>query len=323
MLRNLLYSQFIAAFFPQYAAPAKLEAFDNQSADDLSKFDGYYSDLRISILISSLQNKGESGLTISDTFIGPRELYQVDENLFVDKLTNQFTAFKLDEDGKVLYMKEPYINPMGYASKGVDPAGFADVTESHEYAEYIYALQSLGIYSNNSTERFYPEKAVTRAEYIQHILEVSNIRATDTAEPAFTDLEGHPAAGYIQTAYELGMVNGNGSGLFEPDRIITRQEAAVMLWRIYKQQYPDQLFTDVKVAGDTSAWAVQAVQMMTSLGIHGPEVTVEADGSVDFASKEVLTKQEEATIIYMLFTQPTDIIVRELSAKSEASADAA
>ena len=69
---------------------------------------------------------------------------QVDENLFVDEITMQLTGFKKDERAGTVYMKEPYLNPLGYAKQGVKPQRFMDIGEDHPYAEYIYGLQSLG-----------------------------------------------------------------------------------------------------------------------------------------------------------------------------------
>ncbi|MGO4369875.1 serine hydrolase [Paenibacillus sp. MCAF20] len=312
VLRNLFYPQFIQTFFPQYAAPAQLPQYLPASADELNKFTGYYADLRIRSIISGLKS-GEAGLTIADAFIGPRQLKQVDANLFVDGLTNQFTAFKLDENGNVLYMKEPYLNPLGYASKGVKAAGFTDVTAEHAYAEQIFALQSLGYYANDASIAFQPERQVTRGEYVQFILESSNLKGSETTELAFNDLTGHPSAAFIQTAYELGMVKGTGNGKFDPNRVITRQEAATVLWGLYSLQYPPQLFESVKLAGKTDAWAIPAVKMMVALGIHGPEVKLNADGTADFGSKNVLKNQELAAILYALLTQPTDQIVTALA----------
>ncbi|MDQ8736227.1 serine hydrolase [Paenibacillus sp. LHD-38] len=319
MLRNLFYPQFIQTFFQQYSAPVKLADYKASSSDELEQFNGYYADLRVRSIVSGLKTE-EADLTITDAVIGPRKLHQVDANLFVDELTNQFTAFKLDENGNVLYMKEPYLNPLGYASKGVTPAGFADVTNEHAYAEQILTLQSLGYYANDASKAFQPERQVTRGEYVQFLLESSNLKGSDTTELAFSDLAGHPSASFIQAAYELGMVKGSGSGNFVPDRAITRQEAAAMIWRLLSPQYPSELFKDVKLVGKTDAWAVPAVQMLVALGIHGPEVQVNANGAANYQSRKMLNQQELAAILFMLLTQPTDQIVAALSQSAPGSA---
>ncbi|MFB8372648.1 serine hydrolase [Paenibacillus taichungensis] len=324
-LRNLFYPAFIQTFFPQYAEPVKFKDYTPQTADELQRFAGLYADLRLSTIVSSLKDGGkEPGqLSISDVFLGPRTLIQVEDHLFKDELTGQFTAFEENADGTI-YMKEPYLNPMGYEKKGQKPQGFRDVQANSPYAEAIYGLQSLGYYTNDASEAFQPKNAVTRAEFIEDVLKMSGLKASKTTPPTDTDWATHPAAGYIQLGYESGMIAGADEKQFKPDQVITRQEAMVMIWRTLQLQYPNELFEDVKLAGQTDAWAVPAIQMMVKLGIHGPEVKVLEDGSVDFLSRKPLIRQEEAAIMYQLFTQPTDKIVADLMTKqpqSETSSD--
>lgn len=315
-LRNLFYPAFIQTFFPQYAEPVEIKDFTPQSTNELQRFAGLYADLRLSTIVSSLKNGGtEPGkLSISDAFLGPRTLIQVDKNLFKDELTGQFTAFKEQADGTI-YMKEPYLNPLGYEKKGQKPQGFRDVRPDSPYAEAIYGLQSLGHYDNDATEAFQPKSAVTRAEFIENVLKMSGLKPSQTTPPADSDWASHPAAGYIQLGYEAGMITGADSKQFKPDQVITRQEAMVMIWRSLQLQYPSELFQDVKLAGHADEWAVPAIQMMVKLGIHGPEVKVLEDGSVDVLARKPLIRQEEAAIMYQLFTQPTDKIVAELMAQ--------
>nr|WP_154892589.1 serine hydrolase [Paenibacillus xylanexedens] len=315
-LRNLFYPAFIQTFFPQYAEPVVIKDFTPQSTNELQRFAGLYADLRLSTIVSSLKNGGtEPGkLSISDAFLGPRTLIQVDENLFKDELTGQFTAFKEQADGTI-YMKEPYLNPLGYEKKGEQPQGFRDVRPDSPYAEAIYGLQSLGHYDNDATEAFQPKSAVTRAEFIENVLKMSGLKPSQTTPPADSDWASHPAAGYIQLGYEAGMITGADSKQFKPNQVITRQEAMVMIWRSLQVQYPSELFQDVKLAGHADEWAVPAIQMMVKLGIHGPEVKVLEDGSVDVLARKPLIRQEEAAIMYQLFTQPTDKIVAELMAQ--------
>ncbi|MBM6382729.1 MAG: serine hydrolase [Paenibacillus sp.] len=315
-LRNLFYPAFIQTFFPQYAEPVVIKDFTPQSTNELQRFSGLYADLRLSTIVSSLKNGGtEPGkLSISDAFLGPRTLIQVDKNLFKDELTGQFTAFKEQADGTI-YMKEPYLNPLGYEKKGQKPQGFRDVRPNSPYAEAIYGLQSLGHYNNDATEAFQPKSAVTRAEFIENVLKMSGLKPSQTTPPADSDWASHPAAGYIQLGYEAGMITGADSKQFKPNQVITRQEAMVMIWRSLQVQYPSELFQDVKLAGHADEWAVPAIQMMVKLGIHGPEVKVLEDGSVDVLARKPLIRQEEAAIMYQLFTQPTDKIVAELMAQ--------
>lgn len=324
-LRNLFYPAFIQTFFPQYAEPAKLEPFTLQSGEELQRFTGLYADLRLSTIVSKLNGGGEEAgkLSVSDAFLGPRTLIQVGDHLFKDEITGQFTAFKENADGTV-YMKEPYLNPMGYEKKGEKAQGFRDVRPDSPYAEAIYGLQSLGHYENDKNAAFQPKNTVTRAEFIEDVLKMSGLSASKTAPPADSDWAAHPAAGYIQLGYETGMITGADSKQFKPDQAITRQEAMVMVWRSLQKQYPAELFEGIKLAGHTDEWAAPAIRMMVALGLHGPEVKVLEDGSVDVLPRKPLIRQEEAAIMYQLFTQPTDMIVSELMKQQQpAKEDAA
>lgn len=311
VLRELFYPAFIQEFFPQYAAPAKLDAFQPLSAEALNAFTGYYADLRLKSLVSTVTvNKG--ALNMNDAFLGSRQLQQVDDNLFVDELTNKFTGFEIGADGQVTYLKEPYLNPYSYEQKGVVGIGFADVTAKHPYATPVMMLQSLGYLPNDATLSFQPESGITRAEYVRLMLESSGLKGSKTEKLAFPDLQGHPDAAFVQMAVEIGMVQGTAGGEFRPDRVISRQEAAVMIWRLLSAQYPDELFSDVKLAGNTDKWAIPAVKMAVALGLYGPGIKVDAKGAVDFKSREALSKQENAAILYALFTNPMNQIVAKL-----------
>jgi len=315
-LRDLFYGQFMAAFFPQYVAPAELAAYRPADSGSLERLVGLYADLRLAGIVYSVEADAEGGLAIRDAYLGLRKLRPADENLFADELTQRFVAFKIDEAGGAVYMNESALNPLGYARKGDAPAGFTDVGGDDPYAPYILALQSLGHYPNEEGAAFEPGRPVTRAELAELLIKVSGLRGSENAEQyAFTDIADHPLAPYIQAARELGLVVGDGSGRFHPDRAATRQEAAVMVWNVTRKQVPDALFAFVQLAGETDEWAVPAVKMMVALGLHGPEVTYGEDGAADFRSKDPITRRESAALSYKLLLQPVNQIVAELMAK--------
>lgn len=310
-LRDLFYEQFITTFFPEYAAPAEFGEIELASVEQLKQLEGYYTDLRLRVMLSKIEAVEDGTLIISDAFFGPRSLTQVDDGLFIDELAYRYTAFTMDEQDGSVYMSEPYLNPLGYAVKGQTPVGYVDVDEEHEYAAYIHALQSVGVYSNESEEAFQPDASVTRAELVYYLLDISMIDGVATDSYNFADIEGHLYADYIQFAHEMEMIQGDGQGNFHPDRAVTRQEAAMMIWNIYKQIFPAEWFDVVALEGDTSDWAVPAVQMNVALGLYGPEVTWSEEGAANFASKQLMTKAEKAAYLYQLLTQPIEQIAMQ------------
>jgi CubicO group peptidase (beta-lactamase class C family) len=310
-LRDLFYAQFMKTFFPSYAAPADLAAFAQDPAVDFEALEGLYADLRMPAIVYAVEAGEDGALTLSDALIGSRVLRHAGGNLFIDETLRQFAVFRVDDDGSV-YMRETAINPLGYARKADAPAGYTDVDADHPYAPYILGIQSLGYYPNEEGLAFEPERPVTRAELIWHLLAISGMRGSDSEPRAFTDIEGHPLAPYIQAAAEFNLVHGTGDGRFEPDRPVTRQEAAIMVYNGLRRAVPETAFVRVRVEGNTAPWAKHAARMIVGLGLHGPEVTQSEGGVPIYNGAERLTRQEEAALLYKLLLTPVQQIATGL-----------
>lgn len=109
---------------------------------------------------------------------------------------------------------------------------FSDV-KNHANQTAIEALASRGIINGMGQGTFMPNKTMTRAEFAAIVTRALGLAAKDTK--AFTDVPSSKwYAGYIGTANSSGIVNGVGSGKFNPDGTITRQEAAAMVARAAK-----------------------------------------------------------------------------------------
>lgn len=98
-------------------------------------------------------------------------------------------------------------------------------------ASAVEALNSLKIIQGYEDGTFRPEKVVTRAEMAKMLIVARGLELLATETPAFTDCQKHWAAGYIALASDLGIINGRGNGIFDPDATVTYQEAAVMMLR--------------------------------------------------------------------------------------------
>ena len=87
----------------------------------------------------------------------------------------------------------------------------------------------------DQTETFRPQEPITREELAVMLVRAMGYGtiaglAQDLPMP-FQDV--HTNVGYIAMAYELGLVNGTSATAFSPDRTATREQAAVMLIRLY------------------------------------------------------------------------------------------
>ena len=109
---------------------------------------------------------------------------------------------------------------------------FNDV-KNHANQTAIEQLASRGIINGMGKGTFMPNKTMTRAEFAAIVTRALGLAAKDTK--AFTDVPSSKwYAGYIGTSNSSGIVNGVGSGKFNPDGTITRQEAAAMVARAAK-----------------------------------------------------------------------------------------
>ena len=124
---------------------------------------------------------------------------------------------------------DPSVNVPGVTAPGTT---FSDV-KNHANQTAIEQLASRGIINGMGKGTFAPNKTMTRAEFAAIVTRALGLAAKDTK--AFTDVPSSKwYAGYIGTANSSGIVNGVGSGKFNPDGTITQQEAAAMVARATK-----------------------------------------------------------------------------------------
>ena len=109
-------------------------------------------------------------------------------------------------------------------------------TGGHWAAEEIDLLSAKEIVGGYSDGSFRPNRDLTRAEFSKMVVSALNMEneaySLYGVPSYFTDISGgHWAKGFIELAYELGIVQGNGDGTFQPERVIRRDEITAMLYR--------------------------------------------------------------------------------------------
>jgi hypothetical protein len=136
-------------------------------------------------------------------------------------------------------------------------------------------------------------KPITREEFCELALLLYEKTAGKSPEPVspnpFTDTTNPQ----ILKAFALGITKGTSDTTFTPDKVISRQECATMLYRTIKAITPDADYSitgvpDFPDQNDIDAWAVEATKYMAKLGI----VKGGADGK--FMPKATTTVQEAA-----------------------------
>ncbi len=128
--------------------------------------------------------------------------------------------------GQGLPGKNPDVKPMPVVIPG---ASFEDVISLNSITA-IQALAARGIVDGKGDNKFDPSAGMTRAEFATIITRGLGLAARDTG--VFSDvLPSSWYAGYVGTANAYGIVNGVGNGQFNPEGVISRQEAATMVAR--------------------------------------------------------------------------------------------
>lgn len=110
-------------------------------------------------------------------------------------------------------------------------SGLSDITD-HWANCYIYEMVARGIFSPKGSENtFQPDDDATRGECVDAVIKLFGLDNTDAVQ-VFGDVT--PDSPYFQsvsTAYRLGLINGYPDGTFNPDALITRQDAELILYR--------------------------------------------------------------------------------------------
>ena len=161
--------------------------------------------------------------------------------------------------------------------------------------EAIEDLASKGVISGKQIGVFAPNDNITRAEFVKIL--VGAFSLTDAnLNASFADVpQSHWAYKYIATASSKGIVNGIGNGMFGTDSNITRQDIAVLCYRLALSQGASfdnsGEFADVSVISD---YAKEAASNLKGAGIiNGKE-------SNNFDPVSFATRAEAAKIIYQL-----------------------
>ena len=145
---------------------------------------------------------------------------------------------------------------------------FSDIA-GHWAEKNILFMAEKGIV-NGEDGNFYPDRPVTRAEFAAFLVRMSG-EAENAEDAPFADVKVSDwFAGYVGTASSLGLIQGDG-GMFRPDDIITREEAAVMLIRFmeykeipYRTDGTVMQYTD---KSEISAWAEEAMYAVLAEGL--------------------------------------------------------
>ena len=113
---------------------------------------------------------------------------------------------------------------------GTGAMAYSDVEENTYVSEAVTVLSNLNILNGYEDGTFKPEATITRAEMAKIVCETLGYYSMGNDKTPFNDVEPkHWAAGYINTAAGLGIINGYGNGKFGPEDTVTYEQAVKMI----------------------------------------------------------------------------------------------
>lgn len=224
---------------------------------------------------------------------------------------NNVLVYYISEDGKLELVKNASYQP-GHSTITFSPAHFSKYAAVYkketlftDIAGAAWAQQSIGflaargIISGFEDVTFKPSASVTRAQFVQMLMNVLDVK-TEGAASGFTDVKADAwYASSIAAAQKLGIVKGKTDGNFGVQDEISREEMAVLLYRA-AQAVNAKL--DGKENGvafldeqQISAFAKEAVKELQQTGL------VTGTGQGKFAPQGHATRAQAAVILERMY----------------------
>lgn len=187
---------------------------------------------------------------------------------------------------------EQAVIPTSYAvpNLSAEKKNYPDVAQSSWEYEAVATLGANGVVSGYADGNFVSNKNITRAEFTKLLVSAFSIKATSVKFSDVSETDWyHP---YVSVAAGAGLITGF-EGRFNPENSITRQDAAVILYRLSqlagKSYSGNANFGDI---ADVSLYALTAVRGLGNAGI------IKGDSAFCFNPHNNLTRAEAAQLLY-------------------------
>ena len=181
-------------------------------------------------------------------------------------------------------------------------AHLTDVELNAWYHEAVDYVVEHGIMAGVSATAFQPNGSLTRGQVVQ-ILHNLEGKPEETAEAPFTDTAGHWALEAIAWAAQNNVVAGYDDGAFGPEKLVTREEFAQMMYNYAKFKGYDLTaggdLTQFPDAGAISDWAETALSWANGKGlINGHDNgTIDPQGNTTRAQAASIMKNFDLKVV--------------------------
>jgi hypothetical protein len=199
--------------------------------------------------------------------------------------------------GSKNYLGGVNVSPPANMNESQMQDGFNDMAGFEWASEPVKALCESNVINGVGGNRFEPDRAVRREEFVKMIVLAFDFEIPQNQELQFVDVSDDDwAASYIISAVSNGIITGETETIFGYGKPITREDAAVILYRVANMKNivaaaNDSSFTDYEMV---SGYAKTAVANMSGAGI------INGMGDGTFMPKEITNRAQAAKLIYEL-----------------------
>ncbi len=244
------------------------------------------------IAIYNLVNNAISDLINDKTIEKLGEKYELNKAINTDDFDYEYTVMPVPDDFWKTNMDKSELSSGGQTSSTSVP--YSDWAKSD--IEKAIALNIINVGGNYN----FPA-SITREEFCELIYNycanVIGKLEPAQSESSFTDTDNS----YIKILNEAGIINGKSETEFAPQDYLTREEAAVILYRMVNKTIPvpvTEMYFTFDDEASISDWASDSVQVMCNMGV------MSGVGENKFAPQDTYTTEQAiATIVRVYAAQ--------------------
>ncbi len=187
-------------------------------------------------------------------------------------------------------------NTWDYFDLWLNSKYFSDIKD-HWAEESIRSMIQKSWMVGTSSNKFSPDRSLTRAEaatILVRFLELNMETQQSDTRISYNDVpESHWAKDYIRTISHHGIMTGLEDNRFSPDKPLSREEMATILYRIVKDKGIDKKVGSTSKFNDIQPelWSYEYINFISNLGIFGGY----EDGT--FRPSKQNTRAEMATLM--------------------------
>lgn len=194
---------------------------------------------KISTNYGGIVNVEEGGRVIS---ISPYDGYKVGNVIINGYSMGEITRYEFETASADNTVNVTFVR--GQNVVGPQPApsiSFQDVSETDSFADAVFFLTNNGIFQGVSSTQFAPQQVATRAMFVSLLkrLEIFGSDFRVSCETLLLPADVNPTSWYAEaSAWAVGteIVPLEAGQPFQPNRLITREEAALYLYRMTRKR---------------------------------------------------------------------------------------